>query len=141
MPPDRSRSNEVIFFVDRCFGKRKVVNALRIAGYATIAHDELFKQNEKDHIWLKQVAKMGYLILTFDEHLRTNTLEREAIRNSKASVFVLVSKRLTGDAMAEAFVKAAAAMIRFAQKHQRQPFIAKVYATGEVKEWKWEHQL
>jgi hypothetical protein len=98
-------------------------------------------QNEKDHVWLKQVAQHCYLILSFDEHLRTNILEREAIRNSKASVFVLVSKNLDGDAMAQAFVKAAVAMIRFAEKHQRQSFIAKVYATGEVKEWKWEHHL
>ncbi|MDQ3100798.1 MAG: hypothetical protein M3R08_05385 [Bacteroidota bacterium] len=86
-----------------------MVNKLKAAGHAAIAHDELFAQNEKDLVWLKQVAKKGYIILSYDEQLRTNILEREAIRNSKGSVFVLVSKRLNGDAMAAAFVKVAPA--------------------------------
>jgi hypothetical protein len=73
--------------------------------------------------------------------LRTNALERQAIKNSKASVFVLVSKNLVGDEMASAFVKAAEAMKRFAIKHKHQPFIAKVYSTGAVVAWKWEQHF
>lgn len=141
MPRDASSDPEVVFFVDRCLGRLKIVEALTAAGYRAIPHDKLFKQNVKDHEWLPKVAKLGYVILSFDEHLKTNALERLAIKNSKASVFVLVSKNLVGDEMAAAFVKAAPAMKRFVVKHKRQPFVAKVYGTGAIAPWKWDQHL
>lgn len=141
MPPEAASEQDIVFFVDRCFGRQKVVEALKAAGHKAVPHDALFKQNAKDHEWLPKVAKSGYVILSFDEHLRTNTLERLAIKNSKASVFVLVSKNLVGDEMASAFVRAAAAMKRFAAKHKHQPFIAKVYGTGAIAPWKWDQHL
>ncbi len=141
MPRKASSDQDVVFFVDRCFGRQKVVEALKAAGHQAVPHDALFKQNAKDHEWLPKVAKLGHVILSFDEHLRTNALERQAIKNSKASVFVLVSKNLIGEEMASAFVKAAPAMKRFAIKHRHQPFIAKVYSTGMVAPWKWDQHL
>jgi hypothetical protein len=141
MPHKGSGAQDVVFFVDRCLGRQKVVQALKAAGHNAVPHDALFQQNAKDQEWLPKVAKAGYIILSFDEHLRTNALERQAIKNSKASVFVLVSKNLVGDEMASAFVKAAEAMKRFAIKHKHQPFIAKVYSTGAVVAWKWEQHF
>jgi hypothetical protein len=141
MPPKATSAKDIVFFVDRCFGRQKVVEALKAAGHQAIPHDALFKQNAKDHEWLPKVAKLGYVILSFDEHLRTNALERQAIKNSKASVFVFVSKNLIGDEMALAFVKAAGAMRRFAVKHKHQPFIAKVYSSGSIAPWKWDQHL
>lgn len=121
-------------------GRYHAPKALRSAGAIVHVHDDLFPQYTKDVDWIDPVAKNGWVILTRDESLAKNLDERERIRHSKARVFVLITKNISGQERATAFVLALPAMTHFLRT-KRGPFIAKVYKDGSVIGWKWEHDL
>jgi len=125
----------VVFFIDRCLGTKQVVEILRNAGAKVEIHDDHFGQDAQDTQWLPQVSQQGWVVLTKDENIGRRGIEKVAVANSNAQVFVLVSKDLTGQKMGEVFVQALGAMERFVEKHSA-PFIAKVYKSGEVKAWR-----
>lgn len=130
-----STPTETVFFVDRCLGKRQVAEILRNVGAKVEIHDDHFRQDAQDTQWLPEVSHQGWIILTKDESIGRRELEKVAVFNSDARVFVLVSKDLTGQQMGEAFAQALEAMKRFVERYSA-PFIAKVYRSGEIKAWK-----
>lgn len=125
----------IVFFVDRSLGKTHVVNALREIGLAVERHDDHFDRAETDEVWLQAVAAKEWVVLTADKRIAYRRLEKMAIEQSGAKVFVLVSGNLSGVEMAAIFVKAVGAMKSFVLKTPA-PFMAKVYKDGRVKPWK-----
>jgi len=135
-----SQPTELVFFIDRCLGRKQVAEILRNAGAIVETHDAHFDQAAQDTEWLPEVSLRCWVVLTKDENIGRHTLEKIAVANSGARVFVLVSKDLSGQRMGEAFAQALESMKRFIQG-QPAPFIAKVYKSGEVRAWKDYNKL
>jgi predicted nuclease of predicted toxin-antitoxin system len=129
-----------VFFIDRSLGKKQVANLLRKARATVEIHDDHFSQDTLDVEWLTQVGQRNWVVLTKDEKIGYRTLEQVAVAQASVRLFVLVSRNLTGAEMGEVFVKALSCMEQFVQSHQ-EPFIAKVYQSGEVKAWKNRDEL
>ncbi|MEM8807777.1 MAG: hypothetical protein AAGF01_17290 [Cyanobacteria bacterium P01_G01_bin.38] len=72
--------------------------------------------------------------------VRLATAERLAVASANLRMFVLVAQNLPGEDMIIVFHKAFSAMREFARKNPA-PFIAKVYESGEVSEWKKHEEL
>jgi hypothetical protein len=94
-------------------------------------HDDYFKRDEEDRVWLRAVAKHGWVIFTKDQRLRYRPLEIAALRSSRARVFVLVAGRLRGSEIAAAFVAALPRIYGILHKHSG-PFVARITKDGGV---------
>jgi len=126
--------SELIFFIDRSLGGEYVSCALREIGETVIVHDDRFENNAPDEVWLNEAGRNNWVVLTKDKQIRHNFLEREAVRNSKCRMFVLVAKDLTGQQMADIFIKALGKIKNILMIHEG-PFIAKVWREGQVNIW------
>jgi len=133
-------STEIVFFIDRCLGKRYIVEALKDTGISVEIHDDHFPQAAQDVTWMPEVGKRGWIILTKDAAIGRNQLERQAVAYAGIRMFALASQNLSGREMAEIFRVAILAMQKFIEKNPA-PFIAKVYREGKVKSWKTQADL
>ena len=104
---------------------------LRDAGLKIELHDDNFPQNALDQVWLTEVGRLRWYVLTRDERIRYRRLEADAVRNARVGMFVVVSKNLTGPHTAQIIVNALGRIQRFISSHRR-PFIAKIYRDGHV---------
>jgi predicted nuclease of predicted toxin-antitoxin system len=95
-----------VFFIDRSLGIDPVRTELVAAGLVVEIHDDHFRRDEEDRIWLRVVGEKGWVVLTKDQRLRYRPLEIAALRASNARVFVLTAGNLRGVEIAAAFVVA-----------------------------------
>jgi hypothetical protein len=93
-----------IFYLDRCLGKA-VANAMVMAGAEVRVHDEYFAQDAPDEVWIPEVSKRGWVILTKDKNIRRRHGEREAALLSEARIFTLSSGGMRGSVMAAILIK------------------------------------
>ena len=124
-----------VFFIDRCLGKHPIIETLRGTGVTVEIHDDHFPQNTLDQDWIPRVGEWGWIILTKDERIARNSIERQAVARVGARMFNLASKKLSGEETAFAFRDALPFMLKFILKNKA-PFIAKVYKDGKVVAWK-----
>lgn len=99
-----------------------------------VRHDDYFPQNTLDTDWLPEVGRRGWFVVTRDERIRYNPLEKLALLHSGVGAFIMVGKNMTGQLMADCLKKALPKMAEFIRENPR-PFIAKIYADGRI------HQL
>ena len=125
-PPER-----LVFFTDENLGRQVVPQALRNAEEQVVVFRERFAGGTKDPVWLPEVGRNGWVLLTKDSRIRYRRNEMQALLSSGVRSFVLVSRNLPGSEMAEIFVKALPAIKRMCA-HQRSPFIAHVHRDGKV---------
>ena len=122
---------ELTLFLDRGASVNLLVAALRALSVPVVRHDDLFPQNTPDTIWLAHAGHEGWLILTLDQNISYNDLEKQALLRSGAGSFVLVAKNQNGQKITDCIVQALPAMRDFARRTAL-PFIAKIYADGRV---------
>jgi predicted nuclease of predicted toxin-antitoxin system len=122
---------KTVFFIDRSLGVEPIRSVLQQHGLIIETHDEHFRRDEEDRVWLDEAGKRGWVVLTKDQRLRYRPLELAALRASRARVFVLVAGNLTGQSIAEAFVLALPRMMRLLL-HRSGPFVARINSVGEV---------
>ena len=67
------------FFVDRSLGGQIVASGLRGEGETVEVHDDHFAKDTPDVTWLAAVGEKGWVVLSKDDRIRTNALEREAL--------------------------------------------------------------
>jgi hypothetical protein len=96
----------IIFFIDRSLGRKIVAQALRDVGESVEIHDDHFAPDAKDAVWLVEVGRHGWIVLTKDDRIRYRVTERTALASASVRAFVLTSSQLQGAEMATAFVKA-----------------------------------
>jgi predicted nuclease of predicted toxin-antitoxin system len=125
-PPDGT-----VFFIDRSLGIEPIRTELVKAGLVVEIHDDHFKRDEEDRIWLRQAGERGWVILTKDQRLRYRPLEIAALRASNARVFVLTAGNLRGAEIAEVFVSALPEICKTLHHHPG-PFLARVSKSGQV---------
>lgn len=126
---DAERLASLVFFVDRSLGKRVVAQALRDVGARVEVHDDHFPQNATDVDWLTAVGQRGWVVLSKDERIRRNPLERAAFEHARVKAFFLTQQGLSGPEMAEIFVRALLGIARRAAR-QPGPFIYTISLNG-----------
>ncbi len=118
-------------FLDEALDFDGLYEALTKAGARVFRHRDHFAAGEKDFVWLPFVGTAGWIVLTKDEAMQRGEIEKIAIKNAGAIVFILVRGDLSGEEMAEIFVKALSGIARVVKRHPP-PFIAKIYRDASV---------
>ncbi len=113
---------------------------LKDAGISIEVHDDHFGKNVKDVVWLPEVGERGWVVLTKDDKISKNALERIAVAQAQIKMFIFASQHMRGEDMAEVFIKTIVRMQEFVRKHPA-PFIAKIYRDGRVEMWKDHRDL
>jgi predicted nuclease of predicted toxin-antitoxin system len=125
-PPDGT-----VFFIDRSLGVEPIRTELVKAGLVVEIHDDHFKRDEEDRIWLRTVGEQGWVVLTKDQRLRYRPLEIAALRGSRARVFVLTAGNLRGVEIAAVFLTTLPEIFRVLHSLPG-PFVARVSRSGQV---------
>jgi PIN like domain len=110
-----------------------VPDALRAAGVEIRVHDELFPQGTQDVDWLREAGANRWIVITRDDRIRYNQLEKQAVIAAKLRFFSITSSSLTGDEAAALILSALDKMSRLCQQHSKRGFIAKISRGPDVK--------
>ena len=121
----------VVFFVDRCLGRKRFPTPLREAGLNVEIHDDHFPPDAEDEVWLSEVGKRGWVVITKDERIRYRTIEREALMRAGVRAFILTGQNLQAADLAAIFLRA---LRRVSQALNKQPgpFIARITRGAKV---------
>jgi len=122
--------SDLVFFIDRSLGRKQVAQALREAGATVEVHDDQFPQATPDVDWLAEVGRRGWVVLSKDERIRRNRIERTALEAARVRAFFLTQQDITGQEMAELFSNALPGMTRRAVSEPA-PFIFTISRSGK----------
>ena len=109
---DLERLASLTFFLDYQIGRYVVADALRAAGATVEVHIDHFLQDAPDVAWIPEVAKRGWILITKDEHIRRNPLERAAYEEAGLRGFVVTGRDMTGLELGALLVRSLPAMVR-----------------------------
>lgn len=112
--------------------EKKIALPLTEAGAVVHLHDDHFAQNTEDQIWLTEVGKLGWIVLTKDQWIRRRPIERDAFLNAGLKVFCFMSASIPFSEMADA-IAAALPKIKNLAETEPPPFIAGIYKDSSVK--------
>jgi hypothetical protein len=129
----RKPPEPLVFFIDRSLGRKKVPEALRAAGLDVRVHDELFPQATQDVVWLSAAGAQPWVVITRDERIRYNQLEKQAVIAARLRFFSITSSSLTGEEAAALTLSALDKMSRLCRQHSKHGFIAKSSRGPDVK--------
>jgi hypothetical protein len=88
--------------------------------------------NSLPKVWLTEVGKNGWVVLTKDKHIRYRAIEIQALRAAKVRAFVLSARGdLSGAEVSQIFLKALPSIRRICRK-TAPPFIALVSRSSTV---------
>jgi hypothetical protein len=125
------RREPYTFFVDRSFGGKVVIGALRAAGISAVLLDDIFPKDTPDEIWLARAGQECWPVLSKDTNIRRNELERNALLNSDVAAFLLRSGDMAGPDMGQLFVTMMP-LIRRVVSENDVPFVATVLKCHEI---------
>jgi hypothetical protein len=121
-----------VFFLDENHsGNPHLHAAFEAAGVLYEKHLEHFPRGVDDTIWLPEVAKQNWVVLTADTRIRYNSLERLAVRDHQLRLFYFSRNDFGGAEMGLILQKALPKMIAICSSHQP-PFAASISRKGEV---------
>ena len=107
--------------------------ALRVAGVEIRVHDELFPQGTQDVDWLREAGANRWVVITRDDRIRYNQLEKQAVIAARLRFFSITSSSLTGEEAAALILSAVGKMSRLCRQHSKRGFIAKISRGPDVK--------
>jgi PIN domain-containing protein len=90
--PEAARLASVTFFLDHQIGRYQVAEAMRSAGALVEVHLDHFRGDAPDVDWIPEVARRNWVLITKDQNIRRNPLERTAYIASNLRGFVLTGK-------------------------------------------------
>jgi len=106
---------------------------MRAAVLDVRVHDDLFPQATQDVEWLPEAGPQRWLVVTRDDRIRYNQLEKQAVLAAKLRFFSITSSSLTGDEAAELIVSAFPAISRLCRRRSKHGFIAKISRGPDVR--------
>ncbi len=109
---EAERLAALTFFLDYQIGRHVVADALRKAGAKVEVHIDHFDQAAADVDWIPEVGRKGWVLITKDEHIRRNPLERAAYESAKVRGFVVTGKDMSGPNLAELLTLCLPGMVR-----------------------------
>ena len=95
-----SGASELTFFLDRQIGRYVVASKLRTAGAVVEVHDDHFHQSTPDLVWIPDIAARGWVLISKDQNLRRNPLERAAYQTHRLRGFIVTGKDMSGHELA-----------------------------------------
>ena len=111
------------YFTDRDLG-HQFPAILREAGIHVERHTDHFDGPEKDEVWLPEVGRRGWIVLTHDRQIRRKVNERKAVMESGVAMFAVIGQQPYPQ-LARYLVNTFPLIERFLD-HNEPPFIAKV---------------
>ena len=78
------------YFLDNTFG-RQIAAILRLLKVDAIHLQEEYAPDTKDVVWIPEVSRKGYLLITGDGRIRKGSAERAALEQSQLSAVFLHS--------------------------------------------------
>lgn len=136
MPPDPAAAPapgpQPTLFIDRDAWSRKLDEALRAAGIPFIAHRDLFADDTPDPVWLAEVGRQGWVVVTRDQNIRRRHNELAAVRSARIHLFALTSGNLSAADTAALVIRAWPAIGRAVAGHEP-PALWSVTRGGEVR--------
>lgn len=112
-----------IYFTDRDLGKQFPAR-LREAGLQVERHTDHFAHDTADEVWLQDVGRRGWIVLTHDERIRYKPNELAAVMRHRVALLV-VQGRAPFAQLAQWFVQTLPRIETFVATHEP-PYIAKV---------------
>jgi hypothetical protein len=105
-------------FIDRNSGGRKFRGIVEKADIRVVLHDELFKITTADHVWLKRIGALGYMMVTGDIAIERSYIFLSDLRRSLAQVFILCDlNHATPEGRAQCIISAYPEMLRLVHSH------------------------
>ena len=120
---------QLVLFIDRSLGKQIIASALRNAGHSVEVHDDHFPPDAPDNVWLSDVSRRGWIVLTKDKRIRYRASELAAVTATKARVFTLTAGSIQAREMAEIFILAMEKVQAFVARNSP-PYIATISRSG-----------
>lgn len=120
----------LVFFIDRSLGRKQVAEALREVGAKVEVHDDHFHQTTPDVDWLAEVGRRGWVVLSKDDRIRRNRIERASLEAAQVRAFFLTQQDISGQEMANLFRDALPGMINRTIS-QPAPFIITISRSGK----------
>jgi hypothetical protein len=102
-----------------------VAEALKKMGATVEIHHDHFADDAPDLEWLAEVGRRGWVVLTKDDAIRRNPLERQALIAADVRAFILTSQNMSGPDMAELMTRLFSRIEKLARATPP-PFIALV---------------
>jgi hypothetical protein len=109
---EAERLASLTFFLDHQIGRYQVAEILRAAGAKVEVHLDHFAGDARDIVWIPEVARRGWVLITKDKNIRRNPLEREAYRAAKLRGFVATGKDMRATELGELLVRCLPGMVR-----------------------------
>ncbi|HZS65791.1 MAG TPA: hypothetical protein VFA72_01685 [Burkholderiales bacterium] len=109
---DAARLASLTFFLDHQIGRFQVAEALRSAGANVEVHLDHFRGDTPDVQWIPEVATREWVLITKDQNIRRNPLERVAYETARLRGFVLTGKEMNAKDMSDLLVACLPGMVR-----------------------------
>ena len=74
---------EIQLFIDRDTWSRVLDSTLRDAGVPFVTHREHFTHDTPDVDWIAEAGRMGWVVVTRDQHIRRRANELAAVREAR----------------------------------------------------------
>jgi hypothetical protein len=107
-----ARLASLTFFLDHQIGRYQVAAALRAAGAKVEVHLDHFPGDMPDVDWIPEVARRDWVLITKDQNIRRNPLERFAYEVAKLRGFVSTGKDMNAGELGELLVRCLPGMVR-----------------------------
>lgn len=119
------------FFLDRNLGREKLAGLLREAGFVIQVHDDYYKRDEADNVWLEECGRKRLIVITPDTNILKVPLSMRAIGKNRGRVFFLSTSNVPSELWAKAITSAWREINTVLAKHQG-PFYARISLAGLV---------
>jgi hypothetical protein len=120
------------WFLDRTHACRETGRQLRKAGVTVIKHREVYAQDDlEDPVWLRECAAKGWIIISGDKGLHADGINRQAVIQSGAKVFILDDSSSKGIEWASALVTGRKKIEALAE-HNFGPFYVWIEKNGDA---------
>ena len=109
---EAKRLGSLTFFLDHQIGRYVVAKMLCAAGARVEVHLEHFAGNTPDHEWIPEVGRRGWVLITKDQNIRHNPIERAAYTAAKLRGFIVTGKDMNGNELGDLLVRCLGGMVR-----------------------------
>lgn len=128
----QGRLDPPTFFLDENHCGNPYLHAVFISANVPFEkHTDYFPRGVEDTVWIPEVARRQWAVLTADTRIRHNALERHAVKQYGLRFFYFSRNDFAGAEMGEIFRKALPKMIIIAET-EAPPFAASISRKGEV---------
>jgi hypothetical protein len=110
-------------------GSKQLAEALGKEGLAVRVHDQHFKPDEADDVWLASCGQRSWVAITLDRRIQKDPVSMKAIGENRGRVFFLPQKNKNPEMWARIIVESWA-HIKTVLSTRTPPFVAKLSPNG-----------